>query len=85
MILEWRMLLRSSAFLPAMKPTMLCRFELSCAVAGYEVTQNSGMKQSVQTTSKKRAGQNGLLKASITCAAQALSLHADAKPLCSVH
>lgn len=40
----------------------------ACSTAvGYVVTQNSGMKQSVQTTSKKSGGQKGLLKTRITC------------------
>ena len=65
--MEGRMWLMSSAFLPATKPTMQCRAWLAEALPGYEVTQNSGMKQSVHTTSKKPSGQKGLLKAKITC------------------
>ena len=61
--------LMSSAAAPATKPVMQQRPAVAGSeeVAGYCVTQNSGMKQSVQTTSKKSGGQMGRKNANITC------------------
>ena len=66
-MLEGRSALKSSALLPAMNPVMQCTAVLLPALLAYEVTQNSGMKQSVQTTSKNLSGQNASLNAIITC------------------
>lgn len=66
-MLEGRSALKSSALLPAMNPVMQCTAVLLPALLAYEVTQNSGMKQSVQTTSKNPSGQNASLNARITC------------------
>ncbi len=63
------MWLISSALAPATKPTMQQRPAVAGSeeVAGYSVTQNSGMKLSVQTTSKNPVGQKGRENAKMTC------------------